>query len=116
MTTTTKMALFCVCALISFSSLSQEKSNAEITITSADASLDELKEQIKQKETALANSVTTSRGVHAQLTSELNALYTDYCDALKSTIAIISDTAVLSELKRELELTEGKLLNNKSTK
>ncbi len=116
MTTTTKMALFCACALISFPSLSQEKSNAEITITSTDASVDKLKEQIKQKETALANSAASSRGVNAQLKSELNALYTDYCDALKSTIEIISDTAVLAELKRELELTEGKLLNNQSTK
>ena len=116
MTTTTKMALFCACALIYFPSLSQEKSNVEITITSTNASVEELKEQIKQKEITLANSAASSRGVNAQLNSELNALYTDYCDALKSTIEIISDTVVLSELKRELELTEGKLLKDQSTK
>jgi len=116
MTTTTKMALFCVCALVSFPSLSQEKSNSEITKTTSNVSLDVLKEQIKEKEIVLGNSVASSRTVYAQLKNELNALYTDYCAALKSTIEIISDTAVLSELKSELELTEGKLLKNQSTK
>lgn len=68
-----------------------------------------LKGQITQKETELANAANSSRQVNTAIKADLNKLYVEYQSELETQLKSITDEALLTKKKEELEAINKKI-------
>ncbi|MBC9810921.1 hypothetical protein H9Y05_00390 [Crocinitomicaceae bacterium CZZ-1] len=82
-----------------------------VGLTSYSQGNTDLKGQITQKETELANAANSSRQVNTTIKAELNKLYIEYKSELETQLKSITDEVLLARKKEELEVINNKIEN-----
>jgi hypothetical protein len=104
--------IVCSVCLLSLTSFAQESTKPAHTTPTTVLSVPGLKSQVEKiqlKEQQLAQAVTSSRAVYAQLTQELTDLNKQYAALLSNEIAVAANENARRELEAELSYVEQQL-------